>query len=114
MKGMVTRWVLNAIALLITAALFQGIEIAGFLSAFVAAIVWGIVNAVIRPIVVLLTLPLNLVTLGLFTLLINGFMLKIVDAVVVGVTIQGFWALIFGALVLTIISGVLSSIVRDS
>jgi putative membrane protein len=47
-------------------------------------------------------------------LLINGFMLKIVDVVVVGVTIQGFWALIFGALVLTIISGVLSSIVRDS
>ena len=114
MQGMVARWVLNAIALLITAALFQGIEIAGFFSAFVAAIVWGIVNAVIRPIVVLLTLPLNLLTLGLFTLLINGFMLKIVDSVVVGVTIQGFWSLIFGALVLTIISGILSSMVRDS
>ena len=113
MQGMVTRWMLNAIALLITAALFQGITIGGIFSALVAAVVWGIVNAVIRPIILILTLPLNLLTLGLFTLLINGFMLKIVDSVVVGVTIHGFWSLIFGALVLTIISGILSSIIRD-
>ncbi|MGI6679575.1 MAG: phage holin family protein [Dehalobacterium sp.] len=112
MYGMVVRWVLNAVALLITASLFQGIEISGFFSALVAAIVWGVVNAVIRPIVLFFTLPLNLLTLGLFTFIINGLMLKIVEAVVVGVSIQGFWSFIFGALVLSIISGILSSFVE--
>ncbi|MCR6545596.1 phage holin family protein [Dehalobacterium formicoaceticum] len=112
MQGMIVRWVLNAIALLITAALFPGIQITDFFSALVAAVVLGVVNAVIRPIVLFLTLPLNLLTLGLFTFFINGFMLKIVDNVVVGVSIQGFWTFVFGALVLSIISGILSSLVE--
>lgn len=113
MKGIVIRWVLNAIALFITAGLIQGIEIDGIFSALVAALVLGIVNAVIRPVIILLTMPINILTLGLLTIFINGLMLKIVSNVVVGFSAQGFWATVVGALLLSIISGVLSFLVHD-
>ncbi|ATW26267.1 phage holin family protein [Candidatus Formimonas warabiya] len=113
MSGIITRWLINAVALLLTAGLIPGITITGVFSAIVAAIVWGIVNAVIRPIILVLTLPINVLTLGLFTLFVNGFMLKIVDHVVVGFDTQGFWATVFGALVLSLISGIFSVLVRD-
>jgi len=113
MRGMIIRWVLNAVALLITAALISGIEIRGFFSALIASMVLGIVNAVIRPIVVVLTLPLNILTLGLFTLVINGLMLKIVGSVVVGFSTTGFWAPVLGALILTVISGLISALIED-
>lgn len=113
MKGMIIRWVLNAVALFITAGLIQGIEIDGIFSALVAALVLGIVNAVIRPVIILLTMPINILTLGLLTIFINGLMLKIVSSVVVGFSAQGFWATVVGALLLSIISGILSFLVHD-
>jgi len=113
MNGLLIRWLLNAVALLITANLVNGLVVNDFLSAFVAAIVLGIVNAVIKPVVLILTLPLNIVTLGLFTLVINAMMLWIVSAVVSGFQVNGFWSTIFAALVLSIISGLLSSLIKD-
>lgn len=113
MRGLVIRWVLNALALLFTAWLMPGIELQGIGAALVSALVLGIVNAVIRPIVLFLTLPLNIVTLGLFTLVINAVMLLITGSAVGGLVISGFWAAFFGSIILTIASGALSTIVLD-
>ena len=113
MKGWVVRWILNGIALLLTSALIPGIEVKGILAALFAALTLGIVNAIIRPIILLLTLPINLVTLGLFTLVVNGFMLKITSIVINGFEVGGFLAATFGALMLSLISSVLNALVVD-
>jgi len=113
MKGWVIRWVLNGIALLVTSAIIGGIEVKGFLAALFAALVLGIVNAIIRPVIIFLTLPLNLLTLGLFTLVINGLMLKITSTVVNGFDVHGFWAATIGAILLALISSILNALVED-
>ena len=113
MRGWIVRWVLNGIALLVTASLISGIEVRGFLAALFAAFVLGIVNAVIRPIIIFLTLPINIITLGLFTLVINGFMLKITSTVVNGFDVYGFWAATIGALILAVFSTILNGLVKD-
>lgn len=97
-------WIINALALLIAADLVPGFAIGGFYSALIAALVLGLVNMLIRPIVLLLTLPINLLTLGLFTLVVNGFMIWIVASVVKGVTVETFGSAISVAIVLWLIS----------
>lgn len=113
MKGLAMRWLLNALALFVTAWLVPGMQINGFAAALVAALVLGVVNAIIRPVIVFFTLPLNILTLGLFTLVINAFMLLIVKSVVTGFVVSGFWAAFFGSIVLTVASGLLSAIILD-
>ena len=113
MKGLIIRWVLNALAVLAAAWLMPGIEVTGFGAALITALVLGIVNAIIRPIILLFTLPLNIMTLGLFTLVINAGMLLIAASAVKGFTVSGFWAAFFGSIILTIFSGVLSRVVID-
>lgn len=113
MRGLAMRWLLNALALLITAWLVPGIQLKGFGAALMAALVLGVVNAIIRPVIVFFTLPLNILTLGLFTLVINAFMLLIVKSAVNGFFVSGFWAAFLGSIVLTIASGLLSAIILD-
>ncbi|PKM82312.1 MAG: hypothetical protein CVU89_04725 [Firmicutes bacterium HGW-Firmicutes-14] len=113
MKGLAIRWILNALALLFTAWLMPGIDVTGFGAALITALVLGVINAIIRPVVLFFTLPLNILTLGLFTLVINAVMLLITASAVSGFTVSGFWAAFFGSIILTIISGVLSSVVMD-
>lgn len=84
-----------------------------FVSVLLAAIVLGIINAVIRPIFMVLTLPVNVVTLGLFTFVINGLMLKLTSMGVAGFEVSGFWAATLGALVLSVISTVLNWLIVD-
>lgn len=113
MKGLALRWILNAVALLFTAWLVPGIEVAGFGAALITALVLGIVNAIIRPIVLFFTLPLNIFTLGLFTLVVNALMLLIAASAVTGFMVAGFFAAFFGSIILTIVSGLLSAMVLD-
>ncbi|ADG83562.1 phage holin family protein [Thermincola potens] len=113
MKGLALRWFFNALALFITAYLLDGVMISGFGSALVAALVLGVVNAVIRPVILFFTLPLNFLTLGLFTFVVNALMFKLVSVVVDGFVVEGFFAALVGSLLLTIISGFLSALVRD-
>ncbi|WP_418790977.1 phage holin family protein [Phosphitispora sp. TUW77] len=113
MKGLIIRWVLNALALLVTAWLIPGIGLAGFGAALVTALILGIVNAIIRPVILFFTLPFNIVTLGLFTLVINAVMLMITAYLVDGFSVSGFWAAFFGSIIITIISGILSRAVID-
>lgn len=110
MKSFVWRWIVNTIALLVVARLVQGIVVDNVLSLFLAALVLGVLNAVIRPVLLLLTLPINILSLGLFTLVINALMLKIVDWLVIGFSTGSFLSTIFAALILSIISMILSAI----
>jgi len=108
------RWVTTAVGLWLTSAIVKGIEFDGVASLFVAAAVLGIFNAVLRPLVLLITFPINLLTLGLFTLIVNGAMLKLTADVVRGFSIAGFWAAVGGALLLSVISFALNLFISDS
>ncbi len=108
MAGFFLRWSMNLLALVIAAVLIKGIRIQGIEMGILAAGILGIVNAVIRPVVLILTLPINLLTLGLFTLVINAAMLKLVSVVVPGLVIENFSAAFFGALIISITSWLLN------
>lgn len=106
--GFLIRLVVNAIALIVVAYVVQGIHVRGPLGAIVAALILGIVNAILRPILMVLSLPLLLVTLGLFTLVINALLFWLVGAIGVGIRVDGFWPAFWGAIVMSIVSWLLS------
>lgn len=112
MPGWVLRWILNILAICLTAALLPGFEVSIW-GAIVGSIFLGIINAVIRPLLIILTLPLNLVTLGLFTFVINGLMLWLTSITVKGFDIYGFGWAILSAIVLSIFSFVISFFIED-
>ena len=98
------RWFINALLVLLVAYLVPGIVVASFWSALLVALALGVLNAVIRPILVILTLPITLLTLGLFTLVINAVLFWFVSTVVKGFAVDGFGAAFLGALVLWVCS----------
>ena len=102
------RWILSALALLATAYIIPTITVEGIYAALVVALVLGLVNALIRPVLVVLTLPLTILTLGLFTLVINGFLFWLVSTFVKGFEVSGFWAAFWGALVYSILTSIIS------
>jgi putative membrane protein len=105
----IIRFIITMVAILIISYLFpKMIWVDGFLAALVAAFLLGIVNTIVRPILVLLTLPLTLVTLGLFLLVINGLMLWLVSALVSGFHVSGFWGALLGSILISIVSWMLS------
>jgi len=106
--GLLAKWLVNSLALFAADYLVSGITIYDFWSGLAAAALLGIVNAIIRPLIILLTLPINIMTLGLFTLVINAFMLRLVAWLVGGITITGFWAAFWGALIISLVSWFLS------
>ena len=103
-------WLINALALLALPYLFTSIHVEGVGTALVAALVLGLINTLIRPVLVLLTLPVTLLTLGLFIFVINGLLFWFVGSFVKGFTVEGFWTAVFGAIVYSIISWALSSL----
>ncbi|MGH7774740.1 MAG: phage holin family protein [Candidatus Binatia bacterium] len=111
--GFLVTLVLNALALLLVAHLIQGIRVSGFVAALIAAFVLGLLNALIKPILILLTLPLNVLTLGLFTFVINAFILWLAAALVPGFAIDRFFpTAILAAIVLAVINMLISLVVR--
>lgn len=104
MTNLLIRVVLSALALIAVAALVPGIATAGFVGPLVAALVLAVVNAVVRPVLVLLTFPITILTLGLFLLVINAGMLLLVGQVVDGFRVHGWAAAIVGTIVLWVIS----------
>lgn len=108
MFGFFLRWSVNLLALVVAGSLIEGIRIEGIGKSILAAGVLSVVNAVIRPIALILTLPVNLLTLGLFTLVINAIMLEMVAALVPGLIIESFSAAFWGALLISLISWVLN------
>ena len=112
--GFLLRVVVNVLAIVLAAKLVRGIEVDGVLSAVAAGLLLGVVNAVVRPVLLVLTLPITLVTLGLFLLVLNGLCLWLVAAVVKGFHIAGFWPAVLGALVVSVMSWVVTVLVSDS
>src|SRR5690606_9798562 len=102
------RWMVNTLALLLAAAVLKGVEIDSVLAGIIAAGILGLVNVSVRSVLILLTLPVNLLTLGLFTLVINAFMLMLVAWLVPGFHIESFGAGLAAALLTAIISALVS------
>jgi len=107
---MLAAWVINALALIALPYLFRSINVDGFTTALVVAAVLALVNTLIRPLLVLLTLPVTILTLGLFIFVINGLLFWAVGSFVPSFHVEGFWAGVFGAIVYSVISWLLSSI----
>lgn len=113
MKGLLLRWVINAVGIAFASYIIRGIEVQGPRSIFVAAAVLGIFNALLRPLLLVLTLPINILTLGLFTLILNGLMLWLVGTVVKGFEVHGFLPAVAGALIISVISFMANLLIND-
>ena len=100
----IIRWVINALVLMLIPYIVPGVEIVSFYYALIAALVLALINAVIKPVLILLTLPINILTLGLFTLVINALLFWFVASFVKGFYIDGFWPAFFAALIFSIFS----------
>jgi putative membrane protein len=111
--GLLVRWLVLTAAIMVASYLINGIEISGFFSAFFAAAILGVLNVFFRPILFILTLPINLLTLGLFTFVINALLLKMASGVIEGFQVHGFWSAVFGALVISVVNWLLNSFINE-
>ncbi|MEN6374608.1 MAG: phage holin family protein [Smithella sp.] len=100
----VTRWLVITAAILLSSMLIPGIRVDSLFTAVIAAGLLGLINVIIKPVLIILTLPLNILTLGLFTFIINAFLLKMVAYFVDGFEVHGFFAALLGALVISLVS----------
>ncbi|MBS1537756.1 MAG: phage holin family protein [Bacteroidetes bacterium] len=105
-------WLINSTAIYATAALLPGITIKNFKSALIAAIVLGLLNSILKPILSFFSFPLIIISLGLFSLVINGLMLWISAGLLDGFEVRGFWTAILGAIIISIFSGMMSWIIN--
>lgn len=106
------NWLIAAIAVLVTSYVLPGVHVAGFLAALVAVVILGLINAVIKPVLILLTLPVNILTLGLFTLVINALMVLLASAIVPGFRVDGFWWALLFSVILSFVNGFFNSMRR--
>lgn len=113
MTGLLLRWLILTVAIMVAAYLFSGIHVSGFGSALFAALILGILNAFFRPILFVLTLPINVLTLGLFTFVINALLLMMTSGVIGGLVVEGFGSALFGSLIISLVSWLLSSFIND-
>src|SRR3712207_754069 len=112
MPHFLLTWLLTAVALVITAHIVPGFGVKSFVAALVAAVILGLINAIVRPILVLLTLPITLVTLGLFLFVINALTIWLAGSITPGFVVQGFGSALVGSIVLTIVASVLNFVVE--
>eukprot|EP01137_Pigoraptor_chileana_P002370 Opistho-2@41118 len=96
---LILKWLLSAAALLAVAHLFSGVQVASFTSALLAAAVIGLFNVVLRPVMVVLTFPVTLITLGLFLFVINALLFWAASGLLAGFQVSGFWAALVGSLI---------------
>jgi len=101
---LIVRWIINALALLALPYIMSGITVKSFYIALIIAVVLGLINAVVRPILILLTLPVTVLTLGLFILVINALLFWFVASFVDGFQVSGFWTAFFGAILYSLIT----------
>jgi putative membrane protein len=113
MRGLFLRWLILTFSIIATSYLIDGIQVSGFLSAFFAAAILGILNAFFRPILLILTLPVNILSLGLFTFVINAIVLMMVSGVISGFEVYGFWSAMFGSLLISLVSWLLTSFISE-
>ena len=107
---MLLKWLIMAVSIVISAYLIPGVKVSGFLSALWVALFLGIVNILIKPILILITLPINILTLGLFTFVINAVLILLASSVVKGFEVSGFWVAVLFSIVLSLINYALGSL----
>jgi len=114
MTNLIVRLFVNAIALWVASRLVGGIDLAGeFWPVLLVAAVFGVVNALIRPVALILSFPFLILTLGLFTLVINALMLWLTAALVAALTVTGFWAALLGSVIISLVSFLFSMLLPD-
>lgn len=106
MATLIVKWLVNALAIFLVGNFLPGIHVPDYMTALWAALALGILNTIIRPILLILTLPINLITLGLFTFILNGFMFWVATKIVHGFLVDNFWWAVLGALIVSAISTV--------
>ncbi len=107
---LLVRWVLYALALMAVGSLLSGVQVHSFWSAMVAAVVIGLVNTLVRPVLVVLTLPITVVTLGLFLLVLNALMFWFAGSILSGFTVSGFWVAVLGSAIYSLIGIAIDSL----
>lgn len=107
---LILLWVLNAVALLTVAYVLPWVQVTSFGVAMLAALILGLINAVVRPLLLLLTLPVTVLTLGLFIFVLNGLMFWLAGSLIEGFTVSGFWPAVIGSLLYSVVSSVLASL----
>ncbi len=111
--GFLIRLLANTLAILAAAYMLPGIDVSGGLSLLAAALVLALINAFVRPVLLFLTLPFTLVTLGLFIFLLNAFCLWLTSQLVKGFEVHGFWTAVFGALIISVVSWAVTALLSD-
>jgi len=106
------NWLILTLAVLGTAYILPGVTVGGFWAALITALVLGVVNAVIKPILLFLTLPINILTLGFFTFVINALLILLVSAIVPGFSVVNFWWALLFSIVITVLVYILNKIVK--
>lgn len=119
MSRLLIRWLINAIALWVAIQVVPGLEYTAEsgVSLLIIALIFGLVNALVRPVLLLLTCPLIILTMGLFLLIVNALMLSLTAWLSgifgLGLTLEGFWPTVLGALVISVVSGIINMLVKD-
>jgi putative membrane protein len=111
--GFLVRVLANALAILAAAYILPGIEVSGGMALLAAGLVLALINAVVRPVLIFLTLPFTLVTLGLFLFVLNAFCLWLTSWLVKGFEVHGFWPAVFGAMLVSVVSWVVNAFLSD-
>jgi putative membrane protein len=109
---LIIKWLIMVLAIVISSYLIPGVSVAGFWSALWLALFLGIVNVLVRPILILITLPINILTLGLFTFVINALLILLAASVIKGFSVSGFWIAMLFSIVLSIVSYLINVLIR--
>lgn len=112
--NLIVRWILYSLSIVFIAWLIPGIGVSSFMTALFVAILLGLINTFLKPILLFITLPINFLTLGLFTLVINALLLLLAGHIAPGFSVDGFWSAFFGSIILSALSVPISSIGEDS
>lgn len=113
MRGIIIRWLVSALSLLLISHLAPGIEVESFYYALIASAALAFLNAFVRPVLILLTLPLTVITLGLFLFVINAVILLMISGIFNGIHIESFWSALLGAIILSAVNWLASSYIND-
>ncbi|MFA5360344.1 MAG: phage holin family protein [Patescibacteria group bacterium] len=109
---LVIKWLIMVLAIAVSSYLVPGVAIAGFWSALWLALFLGIINVLVKPILILVTLPINILTLGLFTFVINALMILLAASVIKGFSVSGFWVAMLFSIVLSIVSYLINALIK--
>jgi len=112
MNKFLTKWAVTFFAVLITERILPGIHADSVMTLLIAALLLGILNAILRPVLLVITLPITVLTFGIFALVINGIVLALVSVLIPGFVVYGFWSAVFGALIISVFSSVINGLVK--